>query len=96
MSIRHEDRILTRTETVLCEPLETGALLLDLDSGRYFELDAAGALLWQNLDGFQTPAQLAGHLAQAYGIDHERAIEDTRAFLAQLHESGLVKPSGGV
>ena len=53
-------------------------------------MNESGAFLWHMLEQGAEPAELAGSLAQEYGISIETARQDVEKFLAQLREKALV------
>ena len=51
-----------------------------------FALTPTAAFLWEHLDGWCTPEELAIALSERFEVEPERAIEDVSDFLAQLTE----------
>ncbi|MFF4898481.1 lasso peptide biosynthesis PqqD family chaperone [Streptomyces sp. NPDC001068] len=81
----HPDVVTTETDD--------GAVLLNLKTGRYFQLNATGSgVLRQLLDGC-APDDIATALADRHKIPSERAENDVRAILDQLSAAGLVVTS---
>ncbi|MGE0708753.1 MAG: PqqD family protein [Planctomycetota bacterium] len=82
-----------RRDSVQTEEVpETGeAVLLAAEAGRVLALNAAGAAVWQLLDGSHSPAQIAAALAAAAGIAPEVAARDVEALLARLSEEGFLE-----
>ncbi|HEX6159532.1 MAG TPA: PqqD family protein [Thermoanaerobaculia bacterium] len=67
-----------------------GAVLLDLHGGRYYSLNAVGALIWQKLaDGVQVP-QIEATLVSELGAPPERAAADVARFVSTLAKRKLV------
>ena len=59
--------------------------------GRLFELNTVGALLWEELRRRCTPEDVAGVLADVFGLDAEQANADARSFLDEMSVRGLVR-----
>ena len=70
--------------------LDGEAVVLDLKSGRYFSVNAAGALLLRLLSAGTDRAALESALVTAYRIDAPAARRDVEAWLARLEEGGLL------
>jgi hypothetical protein len=70
---------------------ETGAVLLDQRTGRYWTMNDTGTLvLRQLLRGSTVPEATAEVRASYPGTDPDRVNRDTRALLEQLRAAGLV------
>ncbi len=83
-----------RRSGVLAEDVpESGeCVLLDPESGRILALNAAGAALWELLDGQRDVPELAGILADAAQIPPEQAEADVRTLLEQLRADAFLAP----
>ena len=75
---------------VLVRELEGEAVLLDLDTGRYFGLNATGARIWALLDGERDLEQLLDELLQEHVVSRERLLQDVRELIAGLRAQGLL------
>ncbi len=74
------------------------SVLLHPETGRVLALNAAGAAVWELLDGRRTIADLAATLAAAAEVAPEVALRDVRALLDQLAADGFLAgepPPGG-
>lgn len=81
--------------SVLARPVGDQIVLLDLDSGRYFSLNAVGAFIWQHLERGEGPAAIADRLTAEYEVSAEQAAADLQELLADLVAHGLVTASDG-
>lgn len=64
------------------------------DSGQPSEVytfNESGTTIWSMIVAGRSPAEVATYLESEYEISAEQAAEDTRQFLAELAEEGLVK-----
>jgi hypothetical protein len=66
-------------------------IALDDELMSYVSTNRAGALLWRELADGASPEELAERLVSAFGIEHERAERDVRAFLAELDSQGFLE-----
>jgi PqqD family protein of HPr-rel-A system len=70
---------------------EYGVVLLDEDSGEYWNLNPTGVLVLRTLlDGGST-AQAVHHLTEQYAVDPESARQDVDDLLGGLRSAGLVQ-----
>jgi hypothetical protein len=67
-------------------PIRRGAA--DMDS--IFTFNEAGTKLWAMIEENQDPSVMVAHLQSEYGLSAEQAEADTRQFLADLTDAGLV------
>lgn len=73
---------------------EDRGMLLDLDSGNYYELSGAGPYVWAHLDGILGLDEVARQTAAAYGVRNDRVLEDLRGFVDELRRLGLLAATG--
>jgi Coenzyme PQQ synthesis protein D (PqqD) len=66
-------------------------VLLDLNGGQYFALNATGTSIWQALAGGRTPREAAAALVEEFETDRERALFDCIALAEDLIERGLLE-----
>ena len=79
-----------RTDVVF-EWVDGGGVLLSLADELYFELNEAGAVLWQGLGEAENEAQLCALLAQRYPeVPVPELAGDVSEFLTAVREQGLV------
>jgi Coenzyme PQQ synthesis protein D (PqqD) len=78
-------------EDVLSRELDGEAVLLDLRSGHYFGLNSTGSRVWAGLKDGKEADDIAQALVDEFDVDFDRAVVDTRAFIAALFERGLIK-----
>ncbi len=69
---------------------EDRAMLLDLDSGEYYELRGAAPLIWSLLDGETDLEEIAGRVACAYQVDQQQVATDLEQFFADLQQKSLL------
>lgn len=87
------ERTFRPAEKVVATMLEGGtALLLDLETTSYFDLNPTGALLWRELADGKTASEAATALVAAFEVDEATARNDAEALIAELVESALLVP----
>jgi Coenzyme PQQ synthesis protein D (PqqD) len=70
---------------------EYGIVLLDGDSGEYYDLNATGALVLRTLLAGATAAEAAQALTEKYPVGLDVATQDVRELLAHLRTARLVE-----
>jgi hypothetical protein len=85
-----EDRKLAVREDVLWRRLESEIVILNGSSWEYLGLNAAGGLLWEQLQDEPTVAQLAQVLVDTYALPPELAHADVNAFIYSLSAKDLL------
>jgi hypothetical protein len=81
-----------RNPSVVCTELDDGAVLLNLDSKYYYSLNETGLRIWQIIEEFQSPLEIAKRLADEYEIDPERARESVVRLIEELEREQLIIP----
>lgn len=70
---------------------EYGIVLLDGDSGEYFDLNGTGALVLRTLLAGGTAGQAAQALTKEYGVGLDDATRDVEELLTDLRTARLVE-----
>ena len=70
--------------------LDDTGIVLDLDTGDYFDLDEIGFTIWRRLDGDATLADCAEEITRTHDVTAEVAERDVLAFAAELLDRNLV------
>lgn len=81
----HPDVVTTETDD--------GTVLLNLVTGRYWQLNTTGAGVLRHLLDGSTPGDIAAALAHRHAIPPEQAERDVHAILDRLSSAGLVVTS---
>jgi hypothetical protein len=79
-----------RREGMPWRQLDDVVMVLDVESGDFFELDEVGGRIWLGLDGEHTLDEQARALADAYAIELDRARGDVLEFVTELCSRRLV------
>lgn len=76
---------------VVFRELGEGAVLLDVQSERYFGLDAIGVDVWKLLGASGDVSEIVEALSQRYGVSRERISEDVCRLLEELESANLLQ-----
>jgi hypothetical protein len=87
--MRHE----VNSPHVISETIQGECIVINLSTGTYYSLQGTGAEVWEAIAGAATAAEVAGELAQRYGIEPGAAEQDVAAVVAELLSQELIVPS---
>ena len=81
-------------EHIVATQLDDGdGVLVDLNTRKYYQLNATAMLIWRALENGQALDQIVAEIVSAYAVDNERATASAERLLAKLHEQKLVRPA---
>ncbi|GAA1018614.1 MULTISPECIES: lasso peptide biosynthesis PqqD family chaperone [Amycolatopsis] len=80
------------TEVVTADTPE-GTVLLQMNTGRYWQLNPTGAGILHRLLEGRTPTAIGRELADRHRIGADQAERDVTAVIGQLRSAGLVVPA---
>ena len=83
------DKIIVSPQVVARE-VGNETVILDLESGTYFGLDAVGARMWQLIEEGKSLAAVCDTMAQEYDVSREILERDALALAHDLVEKKLV------
>jgi hypothetical protein len=81
-----------RNPAILFNDFDDGIMMMDIESGNYFDVDAVGARIWSLLEEPTSLAELSAILATEYEVELATCLAQIGEFLDELIEKGLVRP----
>jgi len=75
---------------VMFQDLGDEAILLDIDKGYYYGLDAVGTRFWQLMSAGHDLDAAVAELLAVYDVDETTLRADLDALMTELQETGLV------
>ncbi|MEW1654765.1 lasso peptide biosynthesis PqqD family chaperone [Streptomyces sp. NPDC093707] len=78
-------------EGVSLAETDSGAVLLDERSGRYWQLNGSGARVLQKLLAGAALAEAGAAAANGAKVPSDQAEQDVNTLLDKLHQAGLVR-----
>lgn len=66
-------------------------VMLDMDSGFYFGLNAVASIIWGKLEKPISFEEVINELLDEFKIDRDTCENDTRSFLNQLLDKNIIK-----
>ena len=79
---------------VLVAKLHGEAVLLDVRSKNYFQLNATGAAIWNALEQGRSGSELVDELTQRYEAPREQIEAEAKRLLEAMAERGLIVAAG--
>jgi hypothetical protein len=86
--------VLLCNESVVCAELDGEAVLLNVESGLYFGMDAVGTQIWGLLTQGATEEEITARILEEYEATPEQVRADLIEFLGLLQEKGLITVAG--
>ena len=79
------------SDKVVFKTFEDEIILLHLDSGIYFGLDAVGSRFWSLLEQKHDVDAALAVMGEEFDVDRATLERDCRELLGELKEKGLIK-----
>jgi hypothetical protein len=86
------ERMVRRRAEVKAVTTEEGTILLDVGSGRCWELNDVGAFIWERLKTAEALSRTVEAVCGAYGVAAEIAQRDVLSIAGDLLAAGLIEP----
>lgn len=67
------------------------AVLMDVESGEYFEVNAVGSQIWRLLEAPMTVNQLIERLLAEFDVEPEQCEADVRLWLGKMRDLGFIE-----
>lgn len=84
------ETVLRRGDDVLASDVGDDVVMMDLEKGAYYGLQAVGARVWSCLEQPVAVKTICARLMGEYEVDETSCFRDVTGFLDQLLEEGLV------
>ena len=84
------DTALVRSNDVVANTLDNELVMMDVEQGTYFALDAIGADIWARLESPTRLSTLCAALVEAYDVDAATCLADVTALVEDLIAKSLV------
>lgn len=82
---------LRRVPNLLSTDIDGEVVMMDVEKGLYFGLDAVGSDIWKRLETPVSAAELAAELVKDYDADTATIEADVLALFNRLVEQGLAE-----
>jgi len=85
------DATLSRNSDVLYAPVGTEhAVMMSIEVGRYYGVNAVGTRIWELLETPMTVAQLCAHIREEFDVDAWTCETEVLKFVNDLIDNGIV------
>ncbi|HMO74765.1 MAG TPA: PqqD family protein [Sphingopyxis sp.] len=82
--------LITRNPSVLFNDFDDGLMMMDIDSGHYFDIDSVGSRIWALLESPATLDGICDALVAEYAVEADTCRGETAEFIEELANKGLV------
>ena len=82
--------VLNRKMGIMTADMNGATVMLDIESGKYFNLGEIGGRIWEILEQPTSVKDLVSILVQEYDVTEEQCLEDIVPFLEKMLNRGLV------
>lgn len=87
----NDNTILSRRAGLMTADMNGSAVMMDIMSGKYYNLGAVGGRIWELLEQPMTVTALVEKLTAEYDVSAEQCRADIEPFLKTLLERGLLE-----
>lgn len=85
-----DNTLLRRREGLMTADMNGSAVMMDIETGKYYNLGDVGGRIWELLEEPLTVAALVRKLTAEYDVSLAQCRTDILPFLTKLVERGLV------
>jgi Coenzyme PQQ synthesis protein D (PqqD) len=82
--------MVTRSQNMIAADVGNEAVILDIQSGYFFQLNRTAALVWGLLETQISAGALCAKMAEAHSVDPALCRDDVMEFIADMRERGLI------
>jgi hypothetical protein len=84
------DSVVCRSSDVMASSVENELVMMDIDRGMYYALNAVGSVIWERIAQPSKVADLCDQLQQVYAVDAATCEADVLAVLNDMAANGLL------
>jgi phosphatidylserine decarboxylase len=85
-----DDSRIARAEGPVASEVDGEVVILDVESGHFFQLNGVGSSVWQRLESPMTLGALCTAMLDEFEVDAAQCRSDVRAFAAKMLDRGLL------
>ena len=82
--------VVSRNEAIVFTDLDDTIVMMDVDEGKYYELDPIGVRIWTLLETSRTAADICDALAAQFDVEPDTCRRDTLEFLQTASSMRIV------
>ena len=80
-----------RNIEVFASEIDDEVVMMNIQSGKYFGMDAVGSRIWQLIEEKIRVKDIIAQLLEEYDVTEEQCRSDVLEFLNELYEQNLVQ-----
>ena len=85
------DTYIKRNNEVFASEIDDEVVMMNIQSGKYFGMDAIGSRIWQLVEEKIQVKEIIAQLLEEYNVTEEQCSNDVLEFLNELYEQNLVQ-----
>ncbi|MES2045406.1 MAG: PqqD family protein [Pseudomonadota bacterium] len=82
--------MVTRHQDMIAADVGDEAVILDVQSGYFFQLNPTAARIWTLLESQISAGELCAKMADSYSVDPALCRDDVMDFIADMRDRGLI------
>jgi hypothetical protein len=82
--------VVSRGHNMICTEVDDVVVILDIESGKFFQLNRTASQVWNLLEQPIPMPDLCARLEQDFAVNSQTCAEDVSAFITELAGSGLI------
>ena len=86
-----DNDLISRSTTVVAADTSDETILIDIDSGYFFQLNKSAARIWELVDPPRSFADLCAAIQKRFDATPETCRTDIAEFVAEMQEQGLLR-----
>jgi len=91
MSALSPESVLVRNERLAWRVLDGEAVILFPEAGTLHRLNPTGTIMWEQLNGDRTLADISTYLLSEYETEHAEIVRDLTHLAGELVDAGLAR-----
>ena len=90
MTIINLNTTLQRRADLISADMDGDVVMLDVENGKYFGLNAVGAQIWEAIETPQNVSDVCTAIEQAFEVSRSICETDTLAILKDMHDRDML------
>lgn len=86
----NENTVIRRSEALLSNNLGDDVVMMDIEQGSYYGLEAVAARIWHLAENPVSIGAICQNLTSEYAISRERCVAEVRDFIEELLAKKIV------
>lgn len=88
-----ENSVVARSESVMSADLDELVVLLNIETGDYYDMNPVGSDMWNMLEQPSTMGDICAQMTESFDIEPDKCRQDVANFLSEMSKIGAVTVS---